>query len=70
MNFFEGIVELGAAVVDTATAIVTYPVDIVTEGPLQATADLGAEIGNEVVNVIDVTLQSPLSTIAVAVVAN
>ena len=70
MNFFEGIVQLGAAVVDTATAIVTYPVDVLDHGLKKATLETVGEIGNEIGNVVDVTLSSPLSTAAVAVLTN
>ena len=69
MNFFEGIVQLGASVVDTATAIVTYPVDVITEGFDDATLNTVGEIAGEVANVGDVLAQSPLSAAAVAIIA-
>ena len=60
MNF---VIELGKAVVDTATAVVTYPVDIITEGPVQATGDLVNEIGTEVGNVVAAGVADPIGAV-------
>lgn len=70
MNFFEGIIQIGAAAVDTVTAVVTYPVDILDHGLKKATLETVGEVGTEIGNVAEVVISSPLSAAAVAVIAN